>query len=69
MYSHGLFEQPEFFVARREELSYIYVWGERGSKPLLVLGPAGIGKTSLVLKYADITRSHYDAQFRIRNGV
>lgn len=38
----------ELFVGRQAELSVIQKWGKRGGVPLIVFGPAGIGKTSLV---------------------
>ena len=54
---------PESFVERQAELSNIQKWGKHGGAPLIVVGPAGIGKTSLVLKYAHMSRSDYTRQF------
>lgn len=54
---------PELFVGRQAELSHLQEWGRRGGLPLMVVGPTGIGKTSLVLKYAHMSRSDYARQF------
>lgn len=66
--SHFAEEIPrplEYFVDRQIELERIKEWGQdtrHGRKPLLIVGPPGIGKTALAIAYAHASSDFYGKQ-------
>jgi predicted ATPase len=52
--------RPERFVGRTAELAHLSAWLDSGARLVVVWGPAGIGKTRLVLEASrDGERSHH----------
>jgi len=54
-----MLSEPTKFIGRHQALTSLHKLFAEGARIVTVLGPAGIGKTRLVLRYADLHASSY----------